>query len=266
MKYLAIIQARCGSTRLPNKVLKKLCGKPALQWMIERVERSRYVEEVMVVTSIEKVNLPILTLCASIGVRVGIGSEEDVLDRFYQTAKLLQPEYVIRLTADCPCFDADLLDLALEQLDPKTDYCGMLSETFADGLDLEIIRFPALKKAWKEARRTTEREHVTQYIIHHPEVFVQQDFVSPIGDFGAHRWTVDETEDFELVSRIYGHFVIDMGTKYFGFREILKYLEENPEICALNKKYRRNEGLLKSQKNDRMAEMEKEVLDNGSNC
>lgn len=265
MKYLAMIQARCGSTRLPNKVLKNLCGKPALQWMIERVQQSRYLEEVMVVTSIERENLPILALCASMGVRVGVGAEDDVLDRFYQTAKLLQPQYVVRLTADCPCFDAGLLDLALEQLKPETDYCGMLSEMFADGLDLEIIRFSALKKAWKEARSATEREHVTQYIIHHPELFVQEDFTSPIGDFGSHRWTVDEPEDFEVVSKIYDHFIKEVGTQAFDFHDILGYLEENPEICALNKRYNRNEGLLKSQKNERLTEIEEEVWDNGRN-
>ena len=101
MKYLAMIQARCGSTRLPNKVLKDLYGKPALQRMIERVQKSRMIDEVMVVTSIKRDNLPILKLCSSMDVRIGVGSENDVLDRFYQTAKLLRPEYVIRLTADC---------------------------------------------------------------------------------------------------------------------------------------------------------------------
>ena len=121
MKYLAMIQARCGSTRLPNKVLKDLCGKPALARMIERVQKSRRVDEVMVVTSIAKNNLPILGLCASLGIRVGVGSEDDVLDRFYQTARLLQPSYVIRLTADCPCFDAELLDEAIDGLQPETD-------------------------------------------------------------------------------------------------------------------------------------------------
>ena len=122
MKYVVMIQARCGSTRLPNKVLKPLCGKPALQRMIERVQRSSLVDEVMVITSINKENLPILALCADLGVRCGVGAEDDVLDRYYQTAKLLKPEYVIRLTADCPCFDAELLDLALSQMEPDADY------------------------------------------------------------------------------------------------------------------------------------------------
>ncbi len=254
LKYLVMIQARCGSTRLPNKVLKDLCGKPALQRMIERVQKSKLIDEVMVITSIDKNNLPIVKLCSDIGVRVGIGSEEDVLDRYYQTAKLIRPEYVIRLTADCPCFDAEILDLALSGLDPSTDYCGMLSESFADGLDLEIIRFSALERSWKEAVHSFEREHVTQYIIRHPELFNLQDLVSPIGYFGNNRWTVDEPEDFELVQKIYEHF-FSLGNEEFGYKEILDYLSKNPDISDINKKYARNEGLKKSIKEDHVVQI-----------
>ena len=168
MKYLVMIQARCGSSRLPNKVLKPLAGEPALLRMIERVKQSKLIDEVMVITSINKENLPILKLCSENGIRVGVGSEDDVLDRYYQTARLLKPEYVIRLTADCPCFDAELLDMAIESLDSDTDYLGMMSETFADGLDLEIIRYDALEEAWSKAKHSFEREHVTQYIIRRP--------------------------------------------------------------------------------------------------
>ena len=250
MKYLAMIQARCGSTRLPNKVLKDLCGKPALQRMIERVQRSKLVDEVMVVTSIEMNNLPILKLCSEMGVRVGIGSEDDVLDRFYQTAKLIKPEYVIRLTADCPCFDAELLDQAINEMSSDTDYMGMTSESFADGLDLEIMKYAALDKSWKEANHSFEREHVTQYIIRHPELFKLQNYESPIGYFGNHRWTVDEPEDFELVQRIYEYFEIELREDDFGYKEILDFLEKHPEIMRLNQKYTRNEGLAKSIRED----------------
>ncbi len=249
-----MIQARCGSTRLPNKVLKDLCGKPALQRMIERVQKSKLVDEVMVVTSIEKNNLPILKLCADLGVRVGIGSENDVLDRFYQTAKLFKPEYVIRLTADCPCFDAKLLDMAIEQMPSDADYCGMLSESFADGLDLEIMKYSALEKSWKEANHSFEREHATQYIIRHPELFKLCDFKSPIGSFGNHRWTVDEPEDFEVVKKIYEHFITEGNEGNFGYREILNYLNEHPEIVAINSAFTRNEGLAKSIREDVMLE------------
>lgn len=258
MKYLVMIQARCGSTRLPNKVLKDLCGKPALERMIDRVRRSKKVDEVMVVTSIEKNNLPILKLCSEIDVRVGIGSENDVLDRFYQTAKLLRPEYVIRLTADCPCFDAELLDLAIEGLDEDTDYCGMTSESFADGLDLEIMKFTALERAWREANHAFEREHVTQYIVRHPEIFKLQNFESPIGYFGNHRWTVDEPEDFELVSKIYEHFMGTDTKENFNYKEILSFLNDHPEIVAINKMFTRNEGLEKSIREDHIVDL-KEV-------
>lgn len=249
MKYLAMIQARCGSTRLPNKVLMDLCGKPVLQRMIERVQLSRRIDEVMVVTSIEINNLAILKLCSQIGVRIGIGAEDDVLDRFYQTAKLLDPEYVIRLTADCPCFDGGLLDLAIENMGEDVDYCGMVSESFADGLDLEIIKFSALEQAWREARHSFEREHVTQYIVRHPELFKIQNFESPIGYFGNHRWTVDEPEDFEVVDRIYRHF-IETDNDEFNYQDILDFLERNPEIEKINAKFTRNEGLAKSIRED----------------
>ena len=250
MKYLAMIQARCSSTRLPNKVMKDLCGKPALQRMIERVKRSKLVDEVMVVTSIEKNNLPILKLCSELGIRVGVGSENDVLDRFYQTAKLLQPDYVIRLTADCPCFDAELLDMAISEMEDSADYCGMLSQSFADGLGVEIMKYSALKKAWKEANHSFEREHVTQYIIRHPEIFKNQNFESPIGYFGNHRWTVDEPEDFEVVEKIYEYFFSTDLKGNFSYTDILEFMRNHPEIEEINKMYTRNEGLKKSIKED----------------
>ncbi len=256
MKYLVMIQARCGSTRLPNKVLKDLCGKPALQRMIERVQKSKIVDEVMVVTSIERNNLPIINLCSDIGIRVGIGSESDVLDRFYQTAKLLKPEYVIRLTADCPCFDAELLDMAISEMNEGSDYMGMISESFADGLDLEIMKFSALERSWKEANHTFEREHVTQYIVRHPEFFKLQDFKSPIGDFGDNRWTVDEAEDFLVVQHIYEHFInSDIGDR-FNYKDILEYLNENPDIKAINSMFARNEGLQKSINEDHVVSID----------
>ena len=250
MKYLVMIQARCGSTRLPNKVLKDLCGKPALQRMIERVQRSEQIDEIIVVTSIEKDNLPILRICADLGVRVGVGSENDVLDRFYQTAKLIKPKYVIRLTADCPCFDAELLDMAIAGLKEDTDYCAMADGEFADGLDLEIVRFIALEKAWREADHSFEREHVTQYIIRHPELFNLQFFNSPIGFFGDYRWTVDEPEDFEVVRLIYEHFMSSEIRDRFTYRDILAYVKDNPKLKALNMRYSRNEGLAKSIRED----------------
>lgn len=255
MEYLVMIQARCGSTRLPGKVLMDLCGKPSLRRVVERVQRSKRIDEIMVVTSIDRSNLPILKLCAEMGIRVGVGSEEDVLDRYYQTAKLLKPKYVIRLTGDCPCIDPGLIDFAISQVQKDTDYCSnTLVPTFADGLDLEIIRYSALEKAWREACHSFEREHVTQYIIRHPELFRQKNVVSPVGDFSGCRWTVDEPEDFEVVHRIYEYFFYEERKEDFDYRDILRFMESHPEVAALNGGYQRNEGLQKSIAKDMLVE------------
>lgn len=248
-----MIQARVNSSRLKNKIFLEANQKPMLQHVIERVQQSKSVDEVMVVTSIEKSNLPVLSLCATLGVRVFVGSESDVLDRYYQAARILKPNYVIRITGDCPLFDGSLLDTAIMEMQEDTDYLGMLSETFADGLDLEIIKFSALKKAWTEARKQSEREHVTQYILHHPDIFTLQDFISPIGYFGEKRWTLDELEDYKLILNIIDYFSAKKMPN-FTYKDVLQYIDENPELNQINAKYSRNEGLTKSLANDYVVE------------
>ena len=250
MKYLAIIQARCGSSRLPGKVMKDLCGEPMLLRMIERVQRSRLIGEVIVATTIEREDLPVVALCAEHGIRVFIGSECDVLDRFYQAARLFNPEYVIRLTADCPCFDPELLDQAIDAMSAESDYLAMMSETLPDGLDLEIMRFSALRKAWKEANLKSEREHVTQYIVKNTDLFCCQDFAPTDEYLGNERWTVDEPEDFEVISRIYEHFYNGSVVAPFTYKDVLVFLDSHPQIKQINARFSRNEGLAKSLRED----------------
>ena len=248
MRYLVIIQARCGSSRLPAKVLKDLCGKTALERVIERVQQSKYVDEVMVATTINKEDIPIVKLVSSLGIRVFAGSSGDVLDRYYQAAKLIQPEYVIRVTADCPVFDAELLDDAIEKMRPESDYMAAVSETLADGLDLEIMRFDVLKTTWKEARLASEREHVTMYIKNHKEKFAIQDYKSNLGNLHNERWTIDEPEDYIFIKTLYEYF---WNKKIYKFHsaDILKALDENPSWRDINSQFIRNEGLLISLKN-----------------
>ncbi len=249
MKYLVLIQARMGSSRLPNKVMQEFSGKTDLQWVLERVTRSRHVDEVMVITSIDKNNLPLIELCARLGIRVFVGSEEDVLDRYYQAARLLQPEYVVRITADCPLFDWRYLDMAIEQLEEDTDYMAELTESFPDGLDIEIIKYSALEESWEKAMMSSEREHVTQYVRKHPERYKLQNLECPIPGIGDKRWTLDEERDFQLISRIYEHFV-SRGKEDFVTEDILNFLNENPDLEKINAMYGRNEGLAKSIAND----------------
>mgnify|MGYP002623749323 CR=1 FL=1 len=253
MKYLALIQARMGSSRLPNKVLKDICGKPDLQWVIERVQRSTYVDEVMVITSIEKDNLPLIRLCTELGVRVFVGSEDDVLDRYYQAARLIEPEYVIRITADCPMYDWNILDGMIGSLKSDSDYCCIEDEEFPDGLDTEIIRFEALKKSWEEARLNSEREHVTQYIRNHPENFRLQNYTFPIPNTGHYRWTLDEDNDFEMIDAVYKHFM-EVRKEDFVTVDVIDYLKLHPEVEAINSGIGRNEGLAKSIREDHIIE------------
>ena len=179
-----------------------------------------------------------------------VGSEEDVLDRYYQAAKLLNPEYVIRITADCPLFDWRYLDMAIELMESDTDYLAELTESFPDGLDIEIITFKALKESWEDAKLSSEREHVTQYVRKHPEKYKLQNLECPISNIGDKRWTLDEDRDYEMISRVYNHFVVENGKTDFVTEDILDFLNENPEIELLNSGIMRNEGLAKSIAND----------------
>lgn len=254
MKNLALIQARCGSNRLPNKVMKDICGKTDLEWVIRRVQRAKNVDEVIVITSIEKNNLPLIELCASLGVRVFIGSENDVLDRYYQAAKLIKPDYVIRITADCPMIDWEYLDDALEKVDSSTDYLYQQDEDFPDGLDFEVVSFSVLKQIWRTAQLASEREHVTLYIKNHTEDFNIINYKCPIKGIDNLRWTLDEEEDYELIKCVYKHFVKE-GKEDFLTKDILAFLKENPEIAKINSMYARNEGLAKSLREDRIVDI-----------
>lgn len=245
MKFLVLIQARCGSSRLPNKVMKVIAEKTDLQWVIERVNRSKNIDEVMIVTSIGKNNLPLINLCTQLETRVFVGSEEDVLDRYYQAARLLKPEYVIRITSDCPLFDWRYLDMAIDQLETDTDYMSELTESFPDGLDIEIMKFSALKAAWKNARLASEREHVTLYIRNHKDEFKLQNLECPIKNIGDKRWTLDEQADFDFIEKIYNHF-ISQGKEDFITDDIIEFLQQNPELESINNMIGRNEGLKKS--------------------
>ncbi|MBR6171960.1 MAG: glycosyltransferase family protein [Eubacterium sp.] len=253
MKFLVIIQARCGSTRLPSKVLKDIEGKTALEQMLDRVSRAKKVDEIIVATTINPEDVAIVNLVSGLGYRVFAGSGNDVLDRYYQAAKLLQPEYVIRLTADCPLMDWHLIDEAIDELNPESDDLCSYTETFPDGEDIEIIRFSALEEMWKNAVLASEREHVTLYVKNRPEKYKLQNYECKLGNLNSERWTLDEPEDLELIRAVYKHFAPRTD---FSMEEIYRFLQENPEIRNLNQKYIRNEGLIKSLAEDKIVNCE----------
>jgi spore coat polysaccharide biosynthesis protein SpsF (cytidylyltransferase family) len=241
MDFLAIIQARIGSTRLPGKVLMDFEGKTVLEHVISRVQRSRMVSEVVVATTFSISDLSIVKLCSEKGVRVFCGSEDDVLDRFYQAAKLLKPENVVRITADCPLMDPDVIDKVIKKHSlEKADYTSnTLIESYPDGEDVEVFTYKALVNAWSKAELKSEREHVTPYIKKHNDMFKLVSIENE-EDLSSKRWTLDNQEDFELISIVYKELY--KNNNYFGMAEVLEFFKKNPELEKINNHIIRNEG------------------------
>lgn len=248
VENLCIVQARMGSTRLPGKTLMDLCGKTVLERVLERAAASRSLSEVAVATGIGAENMPIVKLCAAKNIRVFCGSEDDVLDRFYQFAKLLKPKNIVRITADCPLMDPRVIDLvANAHCRSGADYTTNAEPpTFPDGEDVEVFTFHALERAWGKAALMSEREHVTPYIRKHPRNFKIQS-IRNVTDLSGKRWTLDNPEDFKFISAVYAAFK-DRGI--FGMDDILRLLSKRPELEKLNGGIARNEGYKKSLRED----------------
>jgi spore coat polysaccharide biosynthesis protein SpsF len=232
MKIVAIIQARMGSTRLPGKVLKPLLGESMLYWGVHRTRKARHIDDVIIATTAQPQDTQLATLCNAKGWNVYRGSEDDVLDRYYQAAKQFKASMIVRITSDCPLIDASVIDhliASYQSAVPPVDYASnTMARTYPRGLDVEIFSFDALEKAWREDQ-SSWREHVTPYIYNHPERFRLLNITNPV-DYSHHRWTVDTPDDFELITRIYEHF----GHGDFHWGEVIDLLEANPEWVKIN--------------------------------
>lgn len=238
MKIVAIIQARMGSTRLPGKIMMDLAGRPLLMHVVNRVCASRGIDEVIVATTTKDLDDVVERFCQEHSVKCFRGDEQDVLNRFYQTAKDHVADIIIRVTADCPLLDPQLLSAMIEQFVRRTaervrvDYLSnTLKRTYPRGLDAEIFSFAALEKAWKEARQPEDREHVTSYIWKHPEHFYLQNY-SQREDLSFHRWTVDVKEDLAFIQLVYT--ALYQPQAIFSTIEVLKFLNAHPELLKLN--------------------------------
>jgi spore coat polysaccharide biosynthesis protein SpsF (cytidylyltransferase family) len=200
---IAFIQARMGSIRLPNKVMKMVNGKPLIEYLLLRVAKAKLIDKVVVATSFNSNNDPLVSFVNSQGFETYRGSEQDVLSRFYEAAKFHNATTVIRITADCPLVDPILIDSLIEDyFKSDSDYAtNTLPPTYPDGLDVEVFSFKSLERAYQEAVAPNEREHVTPYIRYSGN-FKIHNTVNNI-DYSDRRWTVDEVDDFEVVSHIF---------------------------------------------------------------
>ena len=242
---LVVIQARMGSSRLPGKVLREVCGRPLLALQVERMRRSRRADRILVATPDTPADQPLAALSRDLGLACFQGSENDVLDRFYQACRsvgLSDADAVVRVTADCPLLDPDLMDEIIGiHLAGEYDYVtNTLPPSYPDGLDVEVLGFAALVRAWREAELPSDREHLTRFIRRRPESFRHRNLPHD-PDLSALRWTVDQEEDLRFVTQVFEHFR-EVGTA-FSWQEVLAFVERHPDIAGLNRDIVRNAGV-----------------------
>ncbi|MCI2807804.1 aminotransferase class III-fold pyridoxal phosphate-dependent enzyme [Eoetvoesiella caeni] len=239
MRVVAIIQARMGSTRLPNKVMKPIDGVPMIELLLARLAKSVELDQIIVATAEGKKNQYLSDFVSGLGYFCFAGSENDVLDRFYAAANAAKADAIVRITGDCPLVDSTLVDEAVREFKVlNVDYFSNVAPpTFPDGLDIEVMRFDALEKAWRDASDAFDREHVTPYL-RRPALFRQGSMVNT-EDFSNLRWTVDEAADFEVIKQVFEHF---SPSKYFTWRQVLELQLGKPDMFAANQHLIRNEG------------------------
>lgn len=235
MKTLAIVQARMTSTRLPGKVLLPILGKPMLVLQLERMRRAKALDGIVIATTTNSADDPIVSLARQEEVACFRGSEPDVLSRYAGAAQAYAADTIVRITSDCPLMEPGLIDQAVDafvQANGKLDYASnMLQPSFPYGLAVEVFSRQALDQAHGEAKLDAEREHVTPYIYWRPEQFRILS-IRHLSDLSHHRWTVDTPEDFELVSRIFS--ALYPANAQFNMQQVLQLLEDHPDWMAIN--------------------------------
>ncbi|HXV27418.1 MAG TPA: glycosyltransferase family protein [bacterium] len=247
MKTVAIIQARMGSTRLPGKVLKSILGTPSLEHMMKRVARCKTLDEIVIATTVHSRDDRICEFAEDRGYLFGRGSENDVLDRYYQIARERNADAVVRMTSDCPLIDPEISDRVIQRhLEARTnDLTSNVFRklTFPNGFDTEVISFTCLERMHRETQDPLYREHVTNYIHDFPEKFAIEN-VADTQDHSDLRLCVDTEEDFRLVSLIFE--TLHPNNADFGYREIFELFKQRPELKEINSEVRQTK-ILKRQ-------------------
>lgn len=248
---LVILQARTSSTRLPGKVLLDVLGKPMIIRQIERIRFAKNINKLVVATSNEVEDLELVEVCKNNKIEFFCGDLNNVLKRFYDCALQYEPDNIVRLTGDCPLIDPEIIDKVIKlHLDGNFDYTSnVLNSHYPDGLDVEIFNFKSLKISYENAKLESQKEHLTQYILSNKKDF-KIGFFYEGKNRSELRWTVDNKEDFDLITKIYQKLY--NKNKLFLMKDIVELFESDHSLQEINNKYQRNEGLLKSLQNDKI--------------
>ncbi|WP_279237741.1 glycosyltransferase family protein [Heliorestis acidaminivorans] len=228
------MQARMTSTRLPGKILREVKGKPLIQYQLERLNKVKLKDIPIIATTTKQSDDILVEFCKENNIAFFRGSEDDVLSRYYKTAKEFNVDVIVRITADCPLIDPTVVDEVIDTFlkEKKCDYVSNTNiRTYPRGMDTEVFTFKALEQSFYEAKTLSEREHVTPYMYTHPELFKLKAVIAQ-EDNSSHRWTVDTIEDFELIKLILESFYLYKPD--FSLEDCLQLLKKNPEWKRIN--------------------------------
>lgn len=238
MKVVCLVQARVGSTRLPGKILKEICGKTILHHEIDRLKKCKEIDEIVIATTDKEDDDKIVNEAKKLSVKYFRGSENDVLSRFYYAAKENNADIIVRVTSDCPCIDFEILDKMLiyfkeKYKEKQVDYLSnTIKRTYPRGYDIEIFTFSALEKSYINAEKEYEREHVTPYIYDKTNNFLKLSFENK-EDYSKYRVTLDTIEDFIVIKNIFENLYYK--NPYFKLNDVVQYLNNNLHIVDINK-------------------------------
>jgi len=264
--FSAIIQARMSSSRLPKKVLRKINEKPMLEYVIKQTLASKYIKNVIIATTLEKEDMEIVEYCKKNNLKYFRGSKNDLLDRYYKCAKKFKCNMIIRITSDCPMIDPEIIDKVIKKfLDNSRDYVSNNIEkikgvwenstcNFPQGMTVEVSSLKVLEKAWKEAKKPSEREHVFPYIQFNPQLFNVSN-LKMRKDFSNIRCTVDKMNDLRFIRSLYSK--LENKDDVVKIKNIIQIIDKYPELVKINNKTKFDEGYKKSIELDKKSRFKK---------
>ena len=247
MKPVVIIQVRMGSTRLPGKVLKKLNGITVLESLLNQLNYSKLLNDKIIATTSNLEDDVIVNFCKSKEIKCFRGSQDDVLDRYYNCAKKFSINTILRITSDCPLMDPQVVDDVIDfYLKNSYDYVNNFHKrTYPYGNDVEIFSLKVLEKVWEKATKPSEREHVTPYIYNNPDEF-SLGWIENKENLSEFHWTIDRKEDLIFVQNIFKK----ISKRPMFMKDIIDVIKDDPSLLEINKNTNPNEGYLKSIKEE----------------
>jgi len=238
VRVVAVIQARMGSSRLPGKILLDIDGAPMLTRVVERVQRANTVDKVVIATTVEPEDDAVAQFCEDHGYAYIRGDHDDVLDRHVLAARTFGADIIVRITADCPLMDPNVIDRTVAAFlveYPQAQFGtnrgkDCIARTYPIGMDVEVMTMDALEMAHMEAKEAYQREHVTPFLYEITGRF-EKTSIDADGNYGSQRWAVDTLEDLEFVREIYARLV---DQEEFGFEDVISLLEREPTLLEIN--------------------------------